>query len=225
MRHLAENKISYLGTIRINKRELPDVNAIMKSEPRFSSSFYRTADGTVSLTLYKAKTNKVVSLLSSYHTHPTISQPDSEKKKPDVIETYNRTKCGVDCFDAMARMYTTRCASRRWPLYVLFNVLDIAAINSWVLYKQATTSNISRHKFILQLIEELLSEPKAKPIRKRQRGEPPTEMKPTAVKRRRCDMAACNNKTTSACRECGKHCCGVHTRDKTVVVVCSECFE
>ena len=60
----------------------------------------------------------------------------NEKKKPEMILFYNASKVGVDCFDQMARLYTTRSASRRWPVAVWGNILDIAAINSYVLYKK-----------------------------------------------------------------------------------------
>ena len=111
----------------------------------------------MTLTMYKVKMNKVVSLLSSFHTHSSVRIPESEKKKPDVVESYNRTKCGVDCFDSMVQMYSTRYASRRWPLYVFFNMHDIATINSWVLYNETTLKNISRRKYTLTLVEELIS--------------------------------------------------------------------
>ena len=39
--------------------------------------------------------NKVVSFLSSLHTHSSVSIPESEKKKPDVVESYNRTNVGL----------------------------------------------------------------------------------------------------------------------------------
>ena len=37
----------------------------------------------------------------------------------------------------------------------IYNIIDLAGINSWILYKEATGKNISRNKFLLQLILEL----------------------------------------------------------------------
>ena len=59
-----------------------------------------------------------------------------EKKKPEMVLFYNANKVGVDCFEQMARLSTRRSASRRWPVAVWGNILDIAAINSYVLYKK-----------------------------------------------------------------------------------------
>ena len=75
------------------------------------------------------------------------------KKKPEMILFYNANKIGVDCFDQMARLYTTRLASRRWPIAVWGNILDIAAISSYVLYKKVTNERITRRQFILMLVK------------------------------------------------------------------------
>ena len=85
----------------------------------------------------------------------------NEKKKPGMILFYNANKVGGDCFDQMARLYTTRSASRRWPVGVWDNILGIAAINSYLLYKKVTNERITLRQFILMLVENLLG--KAEP--------------------------------------------------------------
>lgn len=71
---------------------------------------------------------------------------------------YNNTKFGVDVTDQMARKYSVKSGSRRWQLQVFFNILDIAVINTWILYKNTTGENVSRKKFLFLLAEELASE-------------------------------------------------------------------
>ena len=119
VRYLHQKSTSYVETMRINKHELPDVNNIMKDDEKYATRFYKTEDHSLSLTLYNAKKNKVVCLISSFHTHPSIPAQPSEKKKTNVMLDYNWMKCGLSCFDATARMYSTRSASHRWPLYIL----------------------------------------------------------------------------------------------------------
>ena len=56
----------------------------------------------------------------------------------------------------MARLYTAKVASRRWPLQVFYDILlDFAAINAKIVYNEINGTKISRRKFILQLIQEL----------------------------------------------------------------------
>ncbi|QQP38927.1 Uncharacterized protein FKW44_019645, partial [Caligus rogercresseyi] len=54
---------------------------------------------------------------------------DTFKRKPNVVTEYNHMKAVVDTFDQMARLYSCRSASRRWPMQVFYNILDMAAIN------------------------------------------------------------------------------------------------
>ena len=61
----------------------------------------------------------------------------------------------MDVVDQMARKYSVKASSRRWTVQVFYNVLDLAATNAWVLYKEAIDKRISRRKFILQLCKEL----------------------------------------------------------------------
>ena len=81
------------------------------------------------------------------------------KKRAGNHLFYNENKVGVDCFDQMARLYTTRSASRRWPLAVWVNIFDIVAINSYVLYKKLISNRITRRQFILMLVENLRGKP------------------------------------------------------------------
>ncbi|KAJ8890214.1 hypothetical protein PR048_009722 [Dryococelus australis] len=68
---------------------------------------------------------------------------------------YNATKFGVDIMDQMARKYSVKSASRCWHVHVFFNVLDLACINEWILYKEVTARKIKRRKLILELCKEL----------------------------------------------------------------------
>ena len=38
--------------------------------------------------------------------------------------------------DQMAKKYNMKSGSRRWPLQVFFNILDLAGIIAWILYKK-----------------------------------------------------------------------------------------
>ncbi|XP_013170332.1 PREDICTED: piggyBac transposable element-derived protein 4-like [Papilio xuthus] len=139
-------KTSFLGTMRSNKKELPDICKQKKDGmERFTTLLFQTNE--CSLTVYKSKPDKKVLLLSTRHKHVKIE--NSVKKLPETISYYNKTKFGVDATDQMAKKYTVKSGSRRWPLQVFFNILDLAGINAWILYKTATGEKISRKDFCL----------------------------------------------------------------------------
>ena len=105
------------------------------------------------MTVYQCKPSKNVLLLSTVHRIVTCA--DNKKKTPETIEYYNATKYGVDVLDQKARKYTTKVASQRWPLQVFYNVLDLAAIDTVILYIEVTGDKITRHDYLLKLICEL----------------------------------------------------------------------
>ncbi|GFQ94035.1 HTH La-type RNA-binding domain-containing protein [Trichonephila clavata] len=77
---------------------------------------------------------------------------------PESIQFYNSTKFGVDLVNQIARKYTVKASSRRWPFQIFFNILGLAAINAWILYKETTGIQIQRKVFLFQLAEHLSTE-------------------------------------------------------------------
>lgn len=202
---LKDSKTSMTGTIRANRRELPgDLLAADKKAPQFSSSLYKTSSN-VSLTSYKCKPGKSVYLISTYHN--TCSAGEAPKYKPETVAFYNKSKYGVDIADQMCRLYTTKCGSRRWPVHVFYNVLDMSVINAWILFCFSTGDKIPRRDFILRLIEELnslgVSDSDSFALRQNNR-----EPRAIAKVRRQCHSALCRNKTTNQCELCHKYICG-----------------
>lgn len=55
----------------------------------------------------------------------------------------------------MTKQYSVKYPTRRWPIAVWYNILNLAGINSWILYKEVNNSNISRREFLIKLVEEI----------------------------------------------------------------------
>ena len=215
---LLKDKFTYVGTMRHNRKELPEnIQEIEKKLPRYSSSFLRTEDGSCSLTVYKCKPNKSVLLLST--RHHSINTPESHPKKlPDSINFYNRTKVGVDSFDQMARLYTTRAGTRRWTMSVFYNLLDFCGINSCILYRLKTGQSIPRRHFLLGVGEEMCFIFKGM--------SPIDDIPPPANenrKRRQCQIAGHKNRSYDECVSCSRVCCGQCTALRKTIVKCKNC--
>ncbi|KAL7846700.1 hypothetical protein SRHO_G00216800 [Serrasalmus rhombeus] len=56
--------------------------------------------------------------------------------KPEVIEFYNQTKGGVDTLDQMCAHYSCSRKTKRWPLCVLYGMMNAGVINSWIILKE-----------------------------------------------------------------------------------------
>ena len=48
-----------------------------------------------------------------------------------------------------------KSASRRWPVHIFYNVIDMALINIWVIYKVVCKSNISSKGYIQKVCKEV----------------------------------------------------------------------
>ncbi|KAL7859575.1 hypothetical protein SRHO_G00147220 [Serrasalmus rhombeus] len=186
-----------LGTINSVRREIPLPVKNAKGREVFSTQVYRSGDAI--LTVYAPKKNKTVCVLSTMHQQVKIS--DSRKRKPNTITDYNLMKCGVD---QKVRAYTVRAGTRRWPVAVFYNLLDLAAMNAHVLYTACTGSTESRRDFVHSLAGELrhrLLQEKA--MSKMQRPLPAPGKKTQCQVQSRCNR----NHSTEQCAACGKYTC------------------
>lgn len=158
--------------------------------------------------------------------HSSVTFESNEKKTPNVIQFYNKTKFGVDVLDQMAKKYSVKASSRRWPVHVFYNILDLAGINAWVLYKEITKENVSRRDFLLRLAEELREEYISD---KKQIGVTPCNPmrqinSSESRKRKKCQIKRCKgNKTVDTCNSCNKAVCGQCTAKRNKISVCVIC--
>lgn len=96
---------------------------------------------------YCPKKSKAVLVVSSMHNDDTIDE-ENHAKKPEMITFYNKTKIIVDLVDQVYEKYVTR-NTRRWPMVIFYDLLNIFAINAICIYKANNlNSKMSRRQFI-----------------------------------------------------------------------------
>ena len=118
---------------------------------------------------------------------------------------------GVDIYDQMTRLYSVKAASRRWPVHVFYNVVDMVVIKNWILYKQVCQSSIRRREFMQRVAEELTeSEPTVSRKRRAEEVCSPNDTNTSSIVKLRvtCSTSMCKNRTTDMCHECNKPVCG-----------------
>ena len=134
---LVEGKeITEVKTVRINSKGLPK-EITGSSKERFSSKFFHKASKNCLLVNYRGKLKKKENLISTMHEAPNTD--GTEKRKTLVINFYNKNKVGDNVFNQMTCKYTAHTSSRRWPLAVWTSILDIVALNSWIVYKKVSS--------------------------------------------------------------------------------------
>lgn len=93
--------------------------------------------------------------------HPDGSV-NANSQKPEMILSYNATKGSVDTFDQMCQNMNCGRKTARWPLCFFYNMLNIASINSYIVYVHNScqagknkTEIFSRMDFMIDLHTKL----------------------------------------------------------------------
>lgn len=121
------------------KRVLPINMQASKSRNVLSINFAFQKD--VTLCLYVPKKNKSVVMLSSMHFTGKIDESDNYK--PEIINYYNKTKGGVDNMDKMLGEYSVQRKTMRWTLAFFYNIINVAALATYIVVKHNNKGNIS----------------------------------------------------------------------------------
>ncbi|KAJ4435065.1 hypothetical protein ANN_23639 [Periplaneta americana] len=82
----------------------------------------------------REKPKRNLLMLSTQHYDDAIGAPSDPKKKTVINLYYNDTKGGVDTVDQMVRKYSTKRATRRWPVSIFYTLVDIAALNGYTTF-------------------------------------------------------------------------------------------
>uniref|UniRef100_A0A667Y8B7 Protein kinase domain-containing protein n=1 Tax=Myripristis murdjan TaxID=586833 RepID=A0A667Y8B7_9TELE len=93
----------------------------------FASAFAFTREAT--LVCYAVKKDRSVLVLTTAHGPPHVDE-GARQHKPLAVLAYNENKGGVDNLDKLVAAYSCRRATRRWPVALFHNVLDVSAYNA-----------------------------------------------------------------------------------------------
>ncbi|KAE8285601.1 hypothetical protein D5F01_LYC15266 [Larimichthys crocea] len=136
---------------------VPLAQRLLEKNLRYSSVFGFC--GEMSMVSYVPKKNKAVVLLSTIHNDTAVD--DNMKKKPEIIQYYNKTKGGVDLMDQIVHTYTSKRQTRRWPMVLWQNMVDVGALNAFTIFTSHHSDYMggvpnARRLFIKELAKELI---------------------------------------------------------------------
>lgn len=212
--------LTVVGTLRKNKKEIPKEFLPQKDRPIGSSLFGFTNDTTI--VSYVPKKNKSVILVSSMHHDNTV---DESTNKPEIIMHYNSTKGGVDSVDQMCSVYSSSRRTRRWPMPVLYRILDMSALNAYIIQQSHERSTKMTRMTFLKGLAKMMCEPYMKERSYNDRL--PTQLRTsiaTALKLHSAETTSTHDENLKLERSKRKRCsfCPPNKRAKTVHL-CPKC--
>lgn len=143
---LFSKNITLVGTVNNCRVHLPEELKVAKGRELHSTMFAMSKmpvsgpNVPIMLASYmtKVKPPRNVILLSTVHPDFKIrdeyKDKPNTKKIPEVIEFYNDTMGTVDTDDQMVRRFSCKRATRRWPLSWFFSIIDICALNAYIIH-------------------------------------------------------------------------------------------
>ncbi|GBN25163.1 PiggyBac transposable element-derived protein 4 [Araneus ventricosus] len=154
---LREHKLTYVGAVSKNNKELPTELVNSRNRPIGSSVSGFQSDVTV--VSYVPKKGKNTIIASSRHNTSTADFYE-EENMPDIVKFYHTTKDAVDAVGDLCMAYDVARRSQRWPMAVLFFLLNFAGINSQILYCSNCdeSEQLTRRLFLKELSVSLTDE-------------------------------------------------------------------
>ncbi|XP_049286255.1 uncharacterized protein LOC125765306 [Anopheles funestus] len=235
IKKLHESRTMVIGEVKKSYPDIPKAFASNKGRPEHST--LAAYHDTVTLVSYVTRRKELTLLMSSFtEADPEESEESDENQKQNqhfqLVELYNRNKATVHSIQQMCTMYDVVRSTRRWPMVVFFNLMNLSAINAWCIYQlnNPGESKISRRDFLVNMSLELLrpqarrrldNKTIARTLKQRiatflglNREEyetvPVFENRPDS--RGRCYLCsrARNKSTRMSCHNCGKFTCNAH---------------
>ena len=224
-RQLLKEKLTIVGTIRKNRTELPPSFANHKGRLPLTTKYGFQHDAMI--VSYYPKKGKVVPFLSTMHNERGEENPINGK--PEVIAFYNSTKGGVDTADQMLRGYSVKRMTRRWPMVIFYNMVDVSVLNATILYLSLNQNSRPKRKNVRRsiIIDLAMSLIKVSPESASDQNVVQSvnlqkdkwlDSQPRGKKRCFLCTRGHDRKSRTLCCECYGHVCGQHQ-----VTLCLEC--
>ncbi|KAJ0006377.1 hypothetical protein NQD34_013650 [Periophthalmus magnuspinnatus] len=73
--------------------------------------------------------------------------------QPNIVRKYNSKMGGVDMSDRMMSYYRMCVRMKKWTICMMMHFIDLALVNSWLLYRRDNQENGTPKKAIMKFIE------------------------------------------------------------------------
>uniref|UniRef100_A0A8W7PT53 PiggyBac transposable element-derived protein domain-containing protein n=1 Tax=Anopheles coluzzii TaxID=1518534 RepID=A0A8W7PT53_ANOCL len=232
-----------MGEVPKSYPDLPKALIANKGRPEHST--LAAYHDPATLVSYVTKRKEVMLLMSSFvdfDSEEQAGEQDEGEQHLKLVELYNRTKTTIRTIQQMCAKHNVVRSTRRWPVAVFFNLMNLSAINAWCIYclNHPEEAKMSRRDFLVTMALELLRpqarrrlDSKTLPRLLRQRiglflGISREEYETVPVVERqggesrgRCYLCGrARNKTTRiSCHSCGKYTCNAHCAQ-----LCRTCY-
>lgn len=152
---LLENKTDAYGTLRSNRKGLPD--GLRKTKLKKNEAVCWEKEGMI---VMKWCDKKEISLISTCHDatfQETESKFGSKKMKPAIVCDYNQTMGGVDKADQQMATYSImRSQQKKYYKKLFRHLVDQCLLNAYVLHKKYKNESQEHVSFMIQIVLQIV---------------------------------------------------------------------
>ncbi|KAG8224460.1 hypothetical protein J437_LFUL003183 [Ladona fulva] len=150
---LKNHSTDCVGTLKLSRKDVPKV--LKEKKLKKGETTARHA-GPVSIIKWHDK--KVVTMISTYHKEDKklVISRGRQTEKPVCVLDYNKYMGVIDLEDQMLQPYSLdRKCMQKWYIKLFRRLLNIAVINSFIIYKKNIRKPMDLLSFTVQLVEDL----------------------------------------------------------------------
>ena len=158
-KYLSEKDIGYCGTIRSNRKYIPDFTN--DKSMKQGDSDWRMEPNGISMT--KWMDNKAVYFISNMH-NPSEEQQTTRRQKDGTLlpvpgrkisVDYNKNMGFVDKADMLRALYQCDRKSKKWWHRIFFYFLDVTLVNAYVIFCNLNEDKITLKMFKTRVVHGL----------------------------------------------------------------------
>ena len=162
VKHLKEKQFYYTGTVRSDRKNFPpEHKSLTKVLQRQESRFFLSEDKDIMTVAWRDKKAKKNCLAVSTNSTTNVIQQVNRRKepisKPEMIHYYNKFMGGCDLMDQMITYGGTfQRKTIKWWKKIFHWVIEIAVVNSYILYKITRNPTTIKRPLSLQDYKDIL---------------------------------------------------------------------
>ena len=143
--YLKDHGIHAVGTIRANRLQGCPLDSAKDLTKQGRGSYDCRVDLNSAIIIVRWMDNSVVQLASNFVGVNPVGKIDrwvksanarSQVDCPQIVLHYNKSMGGVDLADMLIQLYRIEVKTTRWYIKVFWYMVDIAKVNSWLLYRR-----------------------------------------------------------------------------------------
>ena len=161
---LSEDSFNFIGQIRYNRIKYKHEEITKYIKKGSYQQFYKIVNGKY-LLLTKYMDNKLVLIVSNFlNSSHTLNRYRWDKKEmkfnkmkyPEVIKIYSNLMKGVDIGNQLISYYELKHKTYKWWKRILYHLIDISIVNSYIIYKKYKNKNYAQKDFRIEILKSII---------------------------------------------------------------------